>query len=400
MKFNYQIRTQKGEIQSGQIEASSKKAAIELLREQDFYVTFIKEAEGSIYNKKITLFDRINAKDLSLFSRQLSVMFKAKVPLIESLDALSRQMKSPSFKEKIVSISGKVEGGISFSQALSAYPKLFSQFYIAMIKSGEVSGKLSEVLSYLADHLEREYNLKAKTKGAMIYPALIFFVITMVIVLLITVIIPKLEAVFLAGGQELPLPTRMVIGLSDFVIQYGWLMLIALALLVFAGIKYYTSNQGRMFFDRLFLRIPVVSKALKMVYLSRFAENISTLIRSGLPIAQSLEIVGEIIGNTSYRQAIMLAKDEVRKGEMISSVLDKYDNLFPPIFVQMVLVGEKTGTMDSTLMSLVDFYQKEVDRSMENLLRFIEPVMIVFMGVVVGGIMMAVLLPIYQTMSL
>jgi type IV pilus assembly protein PilC len=400
MKFNYQARTKKGEIQSGEIEASSKEVAIELLKRKDLYVTFLEKATTSVYSKRIVLFERITAKDLSLFSRQLSVMFKAKVPLIESLDALSSQTKNIDFKEKIMNISEKVEGGVAFSHALSLYPKVFSHFYIAMIKSGEVSGKLSEVLAYLADHLEREHNLGAKAKGALVYPSLVLFVVLLVVTLLMVVVIPKLEEVLLVGGQDLPTPTKIVIATSNFMSSFGWLILLAAVLIGFLLFKYYSTPKGRNFFDSILLKIPAVGKALKMIYLSRFAENISTLTLSGLPIAQSLEIVGDIIGNNAYKKAILKTKDEVRKGEMVSSVLSQFPDLFPPIFVQMVLVGEKTGTLDSTLMSIVGFYQKEVDRSIDGILRLIEPALIAIMGLVVGGIMLAVLMPLYQTISL
>ena len=400
MIFNYQARTQKGEVHTGQIEASSKEAAAALLQGRGLYVTFLEEATPPIYAKRIVLFERITIKDLALFSRQLAIMFKSKVPLIEALEVLSSQTKNIDFKEKIFKISEKVEGGVAFSQSLALFPKIFSPFYIAMVKSGEISGKLSEVLNYLADHQEREYNLTGKAKGALIYPSLILLVILLVIVLMVVFVIPNLAGVFEASGQELPTATKMVIALADFSRSWGWLVLLgAIALVVFLG-RYYSTKKGRVFFDKTFLKIPIFGPFLKMVYISRFAENLSTLIASGLPIVQSLEVVGDIIGNVSYKEAILTARDEVRKGEMISSTLSRFPELFPPVFVQMSLVGEKTGTMDTTLMNIVDFYQKEVDRATDGIIGVLEPILIVFLGVVVGGIMMAVLMPMYQTISL
>lgn len=400
MKFNYQARNQKGEIEAGSIEASSKEAAVSLLRRRDIFVTFLEREQIPVYARKITLFERVTTQDLSLFSRQLAIMFKSKVPLIESLESLAVQMGNINFREKILKMSEKIEGGMAFSQALSLYPKLFSNFYIAMIKSGEVSGKLSEVLDYLAEHLEREHHLSAKTKGALIYPSLVLFVILLVVVLLIVVVIPNLQDILTASGQELPLPTKIVIGISDFFVAWGWLVLLGVILIIFGVLKYYSTTEGKAFFDRNFLKVPILNKTLKMVYLSRFAENISTLILSGLPIAQALEIVADIIGNAAYQEIILKARDEVRKGEMISSVLNKYSDFFPPVFVQMVLVGEKTGTLDTTLMNLISFYQQEVDRTVDSLLRLMEPILIVFMGFVVGGVMISILLPIYQSISL
>ena len=400
MVFNYQARTQKGEVHAGQIEASSKEAAAALLRGRGLYVTFLEEAIAPIYAKRIVLFERITRKDLALFSRQLAIMFKSKVPLIEALEVLSSQTKNIDFKEKIFKISERVEGGVAFSQSLALFPKIFSPFYIAMVRSGEISGKLSEVLDYLADHQEREYNLTAKAKGALIYPSLILLVILLVIVLLVVFVIPNLVSVFESSGQELPFATKAVIALADFSRSWGWLVLLgAIALVVFLG-RYYSTEKGRVFFDKTFLKVPIFGPFLKMVYISRFAENISTLIAGGLPIVQSLEVVGDIIGNVSYKEAILTVRDEVRKGEMISSTLSRFPELFSPVFVQISLVGEKTGTMDSTLMNIVGFYQKEVDRAIDNIIGILEPILIVFLGVVVGGIMLAVLMPMYQTISL
>ncbi len=400
MNFNYQARTSKGDVHAGQIEASSKEAAAALLRGRGLYVTFLEAATPPIYARRITLFEKIGRKDLALFSRQLAIMFKSKVSLIEALEVLSSQTKNIGFKEKIFKISEKVEGGISFSQSLATYPKIFSPFYIAMVKSGEVSGKLSEVLNYLADHQEREYNLTSKAKGALIYPSLIVLVIILVIILLIVFVIPNLVGVLEASGQELPVATRAVIALSDFTRSWGWLVLIIAGVSIVLATRYHATKEGKTLFDRISLRLPIFGQFLKKIYISRFAENLSTLIAGGLPIVQSLEVVGDIIGNIPYKDAILTARDEVRKGEMISSTLSQFPDLFTPVFLQMVLVGEKTGTIDTTLVNIVDFYQKEVDRSIDGIIGILEPALIVFLGVVVGGIMMAVLMPIYQSMSL
>jgi len=400
MKFNYQARTKNGEVHTGQIEASSKESAASLLQGRGLYVTFLEGATPPLYARRIALFERISRQDLALFSRQLAIMFKSKVPLIEALEVLSSQTKNIDFKEKIFKISEKVEGGVAFSQSLALYPKIFSPFYIAMVKSGEVSGKLSEVLNYLADHQEREYHLTSKAKGAMIYPSLILIVIVLVIALLVVFVIPNLVSVLEAGGQELPVATKAVIALADFSRSWGWLVLLIAGVSIFSLIRYYATEKGKAFFDKLFLRLPIFGSFLKMVYISRFAENLSTLIAGGLPIVQSLEVVGDIIGNVSYKNAILTARDEVRKGEMISSTLNQFPELFSPVFVQMVLVGEKTGTIDTTLINIVDFYQKEVDRAIDGIIGVLEPILIVFLGVVVGGIMLAVLMPIYQSISL
>ena len=399
MKLNYQARTKKGEVRTGQIEASSREAAAALLQKHGLYVTFLEEAVSPIYARKVKIFERISKKDLVLFSRQLSIMFKSKVPLVESLRVLSLQAGNADFKEKILRMSEEVEAGTSLSKALENFPEVFSVFYIAMIKSGEVSGKLSEVLDYLADHLEREYHLTSKVKGALLYPSLIVFVVILVLILMIFFIIPQLAAVLMTEEESLPWITKLVINFSFFVRTWGWLMLAIFILLTTIIYRYFQTDQGRRLFDKRLLRLPFIGPFLNMINVARFAENLSTLISGGLPIAQALETVGNIVGSTAYKEAIFKMRDEVRKGVPISSVLSGYTDLFPPVFIQMVLVGERTGTLDTTLMNIVDFYQKEIDRTIDNILSVLEPVLILILGLVVAGIMLSVLLPLYQMIA-
>jgi len=400
MKFNYQTRTKKGEIRSGQVEASSREAAASFLQKHGLYVTFLEEAIPPIYARRIKFFEKISQKDLVLFSRQLAIMFKSKVPLVESLRVLSQQTDNPDFKEKIMKISEEVEGGTALSKALENFPEVFSSFYIAMVKSGEVSGKLSEVLNYLADHLERKYHLTAKTKGALLYPSLIVFVVILVLLLMIFFVIPQLAEVLTTEKEALPWITMFVINSSAFVRDWGWALFIILVLFVAGFLKYYRTDRGQRFFDREFVKFPLLGPFFKMINVARFAENLSTLISGGLPIAQALETVGDIISNTAYKEVIFKMRDEVRKGVPISAVLSRNPDLFPPVFIQMVLVGEKTGTLDSTLMNIVDFYQKEIDRMIDNALSILEPVLILVLGLVVAGLMLSILMPLYKMIAL
>lgn len=400
MKFNYQARTKKGQVQTGIVEASSRGAAIALLQKRGLYVTVLEEeAKPPIYARRIKIFERISKKDIVLFSRQISIMFKSKIPLVETLQILADQTKSPDFKEKILELSEEVEGGTAFSGALSRYPKIFSPFYISMVKAGEASGKLSESLEYLSEHLEREYHLTARIRGAMAYPSLILLFALLVLSLMIFFVFPRFTEVLEVTGQELPAITIMILGLGDFLKKWGLVLIGATLALIIFLFRYYKTKEGKKFFDGVFLKLPILGPFLKMIYLSRFAENLSTLISGGLPIAQSLEITGEIVGNAVYKEIIFKTRDEVRKGEPISSVLGKAPGIFPPLFCQMTLVGEKTGTLDKTLMDVVEFYQKETDRAMESLLSVLEPALIIFLGLIVGGLMISVLMPLYQTIS-
>ena len=400
MKYNYQARTTKGEIQSGIVEASSREAAISLLRKYGLYVTILEEVAATpLYAKKIKIFERVSRSDIVLFSRQLSIMFKSKVPLVEALGVLSAQTQNPELKEKILELSEDVEGGTSFSGALSRHPQIFSSFYVAMVKAGEVSGTLSESLEYLAEHLEREYHLTAKMRGALMYPSLIIFVVFLVLALIIFFVIPHLSEVLIGTDQELPTVTKIVIGLAAFLRNWGWVIVLGIVALILAGFRYYRTKKGKKFFDRIFLKLPIIGPFLKMLYITRFAENLSTLISGGLPIASALQTVGEIVGNTRYKEVIFDARDKVRKGEPISSVLARAPEVFPPVFIQMTLVGEKTGTLDSTLMNIVNFYKKEIDRTIDNLLSILEPALIVILGVIVAGLMLAILVPLYQMIA-
>jgi type IV pilus assembly protein PilC len=396
MKFNYQARTKKGEIQAGIVEASSKEAAILLLQKYGLYITYLEEVKVPLYAWEVKIFKRISSRDIVLFSRQLAIMFSSKVPLVEALVTIASQTKNFEFRERILDLSRDVEGGSAFSKALSHHPQIFSSFYISMVKSGEESGKLSESLSYLADHLEREYHLVSRLRGAMIYPSLVLMVASVVLLLMIFFVIPQLTKVFQESGQPLPIVTQLVIGIFLFLRKWIFLFLGFLIVLIIFFLRYIKTLEGKKNFDKISLRLPLIGDLLKMVYLSRLAENLSTLISGGLPIALALETTGEVVGNTVYKEIMFLTRDEVRKGEPISSVLRRYPEAFPPIFYQMTLVGEKTGTLEKTLFNVVDFYQKEVDRSIDNLLSILEPVLIIFLGVIVAGLMVSVLLPLYK----
>ena len=401
MKFNYQARTKKGDIQTGIVEASSREAAAVLLQKHKFFVTLLEESgTRPFYTKRIKLFEKISRKDIVTFSRQLSIMFKSDVPLIEGLQVLASQDKSPNFREKILTLLEDVRGGTSFSQALSRYPKLFSPFYISMIKSGEASGTLSDSLTYIAEHLERDYNLYSKIKGAMVYPALIVFVVVTVLVLMMVFVIANLTMVLKETGQELPFFTKVVIFLSDFLKKWILILFVVFVGLAIFIYRYFKTQAGKRFLDRALLNLPLIGPFLKMVYISRFAENLSTLIAGGLSIVQALEITKSIVDNDVYQKILDKAIDGVKRGEQISSVLIQHPKYFPPVFTQMVMVGEKTGTLDRTLASVVIFNQKELDHRVDALFSILEPLLIVGFGLLVAGLMGSILMPLYKMSSI
>lgn len=396
MKFHYQARTIDGEVKTGIVEASSEEAALDLLQRYELYVTYLKEAKTPIFARELKLFRKISIKDIVLFTRQLSMMFSSKVPLVEALRALANQTTNLELKEKILEISKEVEGGVALSKALSRYPKIFSQFYISMVKAGEASGKLAESFNYLADHLEREYNIAGKIKGALIYPILVIVVSIFVVSLMIFFVIPKLRQVFLEGEMKIPTTTLLIFNIADFIKKSAPFLIFGLFLLIFLIYRFYKTEKGKKILDNLFLKLPIIGNFLKISILSQFAENLSTLITGGLMISQALDLTGDIIGNSLYKKAIFTARDEVRKGVPISQILSLFPEIFPPMFIQVISVGEKTGTLDTSLMQIANFYQKEVERTVNNILTILEPVLIIFLGIVVAFLALAVLMPIYN----
>jgi len=397
MKFNYQARTKTGKIQSGVIEASSREAAFSVLKTHGLYVTALEETTAiPFYAQRLKFIERVSKKDIVLFSRQISIMFKSNVPIVESFRAIAKQTRKSVFREKILKVAGEIEGGTSLSKSLSIYPKLFSSFYISMVKSGEASGNLSDVFLYLADYLEKEYIFRSKIRGAMIYPIFILVVFIGVVALIMIYVIPQLSEVLKGTGQELPLATRIVMATSEFLKKRWWVALTVLIGSIVGLYRFAKSKTGKKFFDRNLVKLPILGNFLKKLYLGRCALNLSTLISGGVPISQALQITGEVVNNDLYKGLLLETRNQVKKGETISSVLEKYPSLVFPLFYQMITVGEKTGSLDTSLMNVVEFYQKDVDRSLDNFVRLLEPVFIIILGGVVAGLMGAVLMPLYS----
>ena len=399
MKFSYQARTKDGKVETGTIEASTRKAAIDVLHQNNLFPTAIKEISSRNLFLQLNYFQGVPLKEIVLFSREMATMLDSKVPLAEALDSLGHQTKNLDFQEKIYKLSMAIRGGSTFSKALSAYPKVFSSFYINMVKSGEISGNLSEVLDRVSIHLEKEYELRSKTLSAMMYPSIVFVVFILIFIVLMVFVIPNLTEVLTAGGRELPLITKIVVGTSDFFKQW-WIVIIGVFAALFFFIKRYSeTREGKRLFDRISLHLPILGGFLKNLYLARFAENFSVLITAGIPIAQALEITADLIDNTVYQDIIIESRNRVIKGEPFSSALDRFPEYIPSLFVQMASVGERTGRISTTLMNIVRFYQKEIDAFVGGLSSILEPIMIIGLALMVGFLVAAVVLPLYQMSS-
>jgi len=400
VKFEYQAKTKTGDTQAGKIEASSKEAALVLLQKYGLYVISIKAGKsGPVYLREIKLFQGVSKKDKMMFARQLSIMFKSKVALVEALRVLTTQTSNAFFREKIAKMADDVESGTSLSKALSRFPDVFSPFFINMVKSGETVGKLTGSLDYLSDHLEREYQFSSRVLGALLYPIMVIIVMLGVVLIMIFFVFPQITKIVDELGVEPPLLTKIIFGFVNFIKKWFIVIIIGFTTLILFILQYLKTKEGKNLFGRFSLKVPIVGSLLKMIYLARLAENLSTLMSGGLQIASSLEISGEVVGNEAYKKVIFETRDAVRTGDTISSVLRKHPVLFPPLFTQMTLVGEKTGTLDQTLMHLVSFFQKEVDRNLESALSLIVPITMIFLGVVVGGLIGSVFLTLYKVVG-
>lgn len=380
----------------GTVEAGSTEVAIDVLQRHRLIVVHLEErSRAPFFYKQLELFESVTEKEIALFSRQIATLLEAQVPLVEALKALAAQAANPRFKGIIFDISSEIEGGASFSRALEKYPKIFSHFYRALIKSAEVAGKLQEVTAYLADHLEREYYIKSKMRGALIYPAFVFFGIIIVGVLMFTFVIPQLVAIFEEVSVELPLLTRIIIWMSSAFRTYIVFILLVFAAAVFAAWRYTQTEEGALGLDKLKLKTPVLGNLFTNLYIARFSENLGTLLTGGIPISLALQVSGDVIGNRIYERIIRDTEEAVKRGDTISSVLKTYREI-PPLVSQMVETGETTGKLDVILKNLARFYERELTTMVDNLLTLIEPVLVVGMGVVVGILVVAILQPIYS----
>ncbi|MFZ5559661.1 MAG: type II secretion system F family protein [Patescibacteria group bacterium] len=400
MRFNYQARTKDGRIQTGVVEAGSREAAIETLQRYDLVVVFLEElAEVPFYTRSLRIFQRIKAKELTIFYRQLAILFEANVSPLDSLKILGEQARNPLFKELIFDIERDIKGGETLSSAMAKHPKIFSAFYINVVKAGEATGKLHEILRYLADHAEREYNLNFKVRGAFTYPAVILSLFIVVAILMMIYVVPQLASMLEEIGQKLPITTRILIGTSKLLRSWFWLVALIVIVLVIIIIRLVRTEKGRLVLDIIKLKIPVFKSLFQKIYLTRLSENFKTLLIGGIPILRALEITATVIGNKIYEKIINEAKEQVRAGKTINSAFSNYPKQITPMVTQMIGVGEKTAELDMILEKIAIFYQQEVDRTVANMTQLIEPFMILILGAGVGFLVSAILMPIYNIAS-
>lgn len=398
MLFTYEVIDEKGEKKNGSIEAINVDVAITSLQRRGLVLSSIKEANtnSSFLNSKISIFDHVSGKDIVIMSRQLATLFEAQVSALRVFRLLAGETENNLLRSKMNVIADDLQGGSSISAALAKHPKIFDDFYVSMVKTGEESGKLDEVFEYLADYLDRSYELSAKVRGALIYPAFVVVTFLTVMILMFTMVIPKISGILTESGAALPIYTTIILGVSNFLVQNGFLLLVGFAIAIFFLVRFMRTPSGKIIFDQLKLQIPYLSTLFKKLYLSRLADNMNTMLSSGIQIVRALELTSNIINNSVYQQILVNAMEAVKGGKTLSESLANNPHEIPGIMVQMTRVGEETGEVGSILKTLADFYTREVKTAVDSLVSLIEPAMIVFLGGGVAVLLAAVLVPIYN----
>ncbi len=373
-------------------------AAIRIhLRQQNIIPTKV-ASKGKEFTISLPFKKKVNQRAIAVFTRQLATMIDAGLPLVQSLEILSSQQESKVFKNIIREIREDVEGGSTFAGALKKHPATFNELYTNLVVAGEEGGILDNILSRLANYIEKSEALKKKVKSALIYPATIVGVAVIVVMILMIFVIPVFETMFKSAGQNLPLPTLIVLTISKLIKRYVIILTPALILLFFLGKKYYQTQNGRAVIDRLLLKLPVFGPLFRKIAVARFSRTLGTLVSSGVPILDGLSIVSRTSGNRTIETAILNARASIREGETIAEPLNR-SAIFPPMVIQMISVGESTGALDSMLSKIADFYEEEVDIAVANLTSLLEPFLMIFLGVVIGGVVISMYLPIFNMAS-
>ncbi|MDP2812802.1 MAG: type II secretion system F family protein [bacterium] len=393
--YKYRARTNEGRMTSGAVEALSQNDAADLLSERGLIVLSLIETKARKSRGLNINLGSVKSKDLVIFSRQLSVMISATVPVVQSLRILSQQTTNPIFISKITEMADDVDGGMRLSDAMAKHKKIFSHFFVAMVKSGETSGKLDEILQYLADQMEKDYDLISKVKSAMIYPTFIVGGMIVVGFLMMTFVVPKMTQMLEETGAELPLLTRILIGASGFMEHYWYVVLFGLAGLIVLLKFLLRSKTGKLTWDMVKIQMPIFGSLFQKIYIVRFTRSLSTLIRGGVPIASALTITAEVVDNRAYEKLILETVDEVEGGNSIATLFVK-SPIMPKMLAQMMVIGERTGKLDTVLERLSDFYGREIDNLVGGLTSLIEPLILIVMGVGVGGMVAAIMLPMFK----
>ena len=399
MLFKYKAIDASGANKEGEIDAPTQDIAIGGLQRRGLVVISIKDegTKKSLFD--VSFFDKVNQKDIVIFSRQISTLFDAQVSALKAFTMLAANSENKLLAVKLTEVGDDLQSGVSISGALAKHPEIFSDFYVNMVRVGEETGKLNETFLHLADYLDRQYALTSKTKNALIYPAFVVFTFFVVMSLMFTIVIPKLAAIIENSGQAVPMFTQIVIDISNLFVNYGIFALIILVVLGLWVWRLASTASGQSYLDKVKLSTPVIGNLYKKLFLSRITDNLNTMLSSGVPIVRALDITSQVVGSLVYKELLDEVADGVKSGLALSAAFEKHKDLIPPILIQMVAVGEETGSLGSILHTLTLFYAREVDGAVDTLVGLIEPVMIVVLGLGVGILCVSVLGPIYNMSS-
>ena len=390
--FEWKGTARNGQTQTGVLVADSKAAVITMRRRQQIVVTAVKEKGKEIAFPKFG--GRVPAQSIAIFTRQFSVMIDAGLPLVQCLEILAGQQDHKNFKRVLIQVRQDVESGSNLADAMRKHPKTFNDLFTNMIAAGEAGGILDTILQRLSSYIEKSVKLNSQVKSAMIYPVAVISIACIVVAVILWKVIPVFAALFESLGAELPLPTKVVIALSNFIADFWWLMTIVIVAGIFAIRKYHETYKGKRILDNILLHMPVMGLLLRKIAVARFCRTLATLTSSGVPILDGLQITARTAGNSIIEDAIMATRKSVEEGKTISEPLGDTD-VFPSMVVQMIAVGEQTGALDTMLSKIADFYEDEVDTAVAGLMKLLEPVLIAFLGVAIGGIVIAMYMPMF-----
>ncbi len=397
MLFNYKAVDGQGKESEGAIDAVNIDIAISSLQRRGLMITSVKPSDQDrpLLGRSIGIFNHVKIKDIVILSRQMATLFSAQVSALRVFRLLAAESESLPLRKKLTEVADELQSGSAISKALSKHPEVFSNFYVNMVKSGEESGRLDQTFSYLADYLDRNYSVTSKAKNALIYPAFVVFTFVTVMILMLTLVIPKISKILTDGGQEVPSYTKFVIGLSNFLVNYWPFFLVVLVGGGFFLFRYSQTRDGKETFGRLKLTFPYLGNLYTKLYLSRIADNVSTMLTSGIPMIRTVELTATVVDNAIYENILNAVLEDVKGGAPLSEALGKHKEI-PSIMSQMAKVGEETGELGHIFDTLAKFYQREVINAVDTLVDLIEPAMIVLLGLGVGFLLASVLIPIYN----
>jgi type IV pilus assembly protein PilC len=384
MIFKYKAVDDTGVSKEGEIDAPNRDIAISGLQRRGLVVISIKDEAETKSILSTSFFEKVSNKDVVVLSRQIAILFEAQVSALKSFTMLSSNTDNKLLGRKLIAICDDLKAGVSISGALAKHPDVFSEFYINMVKVGEETGKLNQTFLHLAEYLDRQYSLTSKTKNALIYPVFVIVTFFIVMTLMFTVVIPKLSGIILDSGQEIPFYTKVVIAISDLFVHYGLFLLVFLILLGIWIWRLSFTERGKVYLDQTRLSTPAVGNLYKKLYLSRITDNLDTMLTAGVPIVRAIDITTDVVGSIAYREILKEVADAVKSGMSLSAAFERHQAQIPGIMIQMVAVGEETGSLGSILKTLTTFYRREVDDAIDTLVGLIEPIMIVVLGLGVG----------------